>query len=61
MEKEKKSDTCNLFPPAVEARDKKMSDTCSLFCSSGDPWPSCLLPSHMDTMEHYSAIKEGAG
>ena len=23
-----------------------MSDTCSLFPPFGDPWPSCLLPSH---------------
>ena len=23
-----------------------MSDTCSLFPLFGDPWPSCLLPSH---------------
>ena len=26
-----------------------MSDTCSLFPPFGDPWPSCLLPSHTDT------------
>ena len=25
---------------------EKMSDTCSLFPPFGDPWPSCLLPSH---------------
>ena len=24
-----------------------MSDTCSLFPSFGDPWPCCLLPSHL--------------
>jgi len=23
-----------------------MSDTCNLFPPFGDPWPSCLLPSH---------------
>ena len=23
-----------------------MSDTCRLFSPFGDPWPSCLLPSH---------------
>ena len=27
-----------------------MSDTCSLFPLFGDPWPSCLLPSHEDTL-----------
>ena len=27
-------------------REIKMSDTCSLFPPFGDPWPSCLLPSH---------------
>ena len=26
---------------------RKMSDTCSLFPPFGDPWPSCLLPSHL--------------
>ena len=25
-----------------------MFDTCSLFPPFGDPWPSCLLPSHSD-------------
>ena len=25
---------------------EKMSDTCSLFPLFGNPWPSCLLPSH---------------
>ena len=25
----------------------KMSDTCDLFPPFGDPWPSCLLPSHI--------------
>ena len=24
-----------------------MSDTCRLFPPFGDPWPSCLLPSHL--------------
>ena len=28
-----------------------MSDTCSLFPPFGDPWPSCLLPSHRDSLE----------
>ena len=27
-----------------------MSDTCRLFPPFGDPWPSCLLPSHYLTM-----------
>ena len=27
-------------------REIKMSDICSLFPPFGDPWPSCLLPSH---------------
>ena len=27
-------------------REIKMSGTCSLFPPFGDPWPSCLLPSH---------------
>ena len=26
-----------------------MSDTCSLFPPFGDPWPSCLLSSQMNT------------
>ena len=26
-----------------------MSDTCRLFLPFGDPWPSCLLPSHSVT------------
>ena len=26
-----------------------MPDTCSLFPPFGDPWPSCLLPSHFLT------------
>ena len=25
-----------------------MSDTCRLFPPFGDPWPSCLLPSHLE-------------
>ena len=28
-----------------------MSDTCSLCPPFGDPWPSCLLPSHMDRLK----------
>ena len=27
-------------------REIKISDTCSLFPLFGDPWPSCLFPSH---------------
>ena len=27
-----------------------MSDTCRLFPPFGDPWPSCLLPSHYHTI-----------
>ena len=27
-------------------REIKVSNTCSLFPPFGDPWPSCLLPSH---------------
>ena len=27
-----------------------MSDTCRLFPPFGDPWPSCLLPSHYCTI-----------
>ena len=27
-------------------RERKMSGMCSLFPPFGDPWPSCLLPSH---------------
>ena len=26
---------------------EKMSNTCSLFPLFGDPWPSCLLTSHL--------------
>ena len=29
-----------------------MSDICSLFPPFGDPWPSCLLPSHYDNNKH---------
>ena len=29
-----------------------MSDTCRLFPLFGDPWPSCLLPSHHHFMAH---------
>ena len=29
-----------------------MSDTCRLFPLFGDPWPSCLLPSHHHFMEN---------
>ena len=28
-------------------REIKISDTCSLFPPFGDPWPFCLLPSHL--------------
>ena len=35
-----------------------MSDTCSLFAPFGDPWPSCLLPSHLhNTWVHHMALK----
>ena len=27
-----------------------MSGTCSLFPPFGDPWPSCLLPSHHENL-----------
>ena len=31
-----------------------MSGTCSLLSPPGDPWPSCLLPSHKDKLHfHY--------
>ena len=33
---------CFLLP----LKRDKMSDTCRLFPPFGDPWPSCLLPSH---------------
>ena len=29
-----------------------MSDICRLFPPFGDPWPSCLLPSHYDNNKH---------
>ena len=29
-----------------------MSGTCSLFSPFGDPWPSCLLSSQMNTTKH---------
>ena len=42
--REKKS--CHLqFVSSCHLREK-MSDSCSLFPPSGDPQPSCLLPSH---------------
>ena len=46
-EKDKKSDTCSLSPPATKGRDKKMSGTCSLFPPIGNSWPSYLLPSYL--------------
>ena len=36
----------SLFVSSCRLREKKMSDTCRLFPPFGDPWPSCLLPSH---------------
>ena len=33
------------FVSSCHLREIKMSGTCSLFPPSGDPWPSCLLPS----------------
>ena len=35
------------FVSSCHLREIKMSGTCSLFPPFGDPWPSCLLPSHM--------------
>ena len=35
---------------------KKMSDTCNLFSPFGDPWPSCLLPSHSPAPQFESII-----
>ena len=35
-----------------------MSDTCSLFPLFGDPWPSCLLPSHVDHNKLWKILKE---
>ena len=34
------------FVSSCRLRERKMSDTRSLFPPFGDPWPSCLLPSH---------------
>ena len=34
-------------------REIKMSDTCRLFPPFGDPWPSCLLPSHHLLFDHF--------
>ena len=34
------------FVSSCRWREKKMSGTCSLLPPFGDPWPSCLLPSH---------------
>ena len=31
-----------------------MSDTCRLFPPFGDPWPSCLLPSHLHLLKYLS-------
>ena len=36
------------FVSSCRLREIKMSDTCRLFPLFGDPWPSCLLPSHSD-------------
>ena len=33
-----------------------MSGTCSLFPPFGDPWPSCLLPSHIHCMDFISDV-----
>ena len=35
-------------------RERKMSGICSLFPPFGDPWPSCLLPSHYHFPEPYT-------
>ena len=35
-----------------------MSDTCRLFPLFGDPWPSCLLPSHVDHNKLWKILKE---
>ena len=35
----------------LERLKKKKPDTCSLFPPFGDPWPSCLLPSHRESLE----------
>ena len=34
------------FASSCRLREIEMSDTCSPFPPFGDPWPSCLLPSH---------------
>ena len=34
------------FVSSCLLREIKVSGTCSLFPPFGDPWPSCLLPSH---------------
>ena len=34
------------FVSSCPLKEIKMSDTCRLFPQFGDPWPSCLLPSH---------------
>ena len=38
-----------------------MSDTCSLFPPFGDPWPSCLLPSHWDKKSSRHAEYQAIG
>ena len=54
IEKEKISVVCFL----LRLREIKMSDTCRLFPLFGDPWPSCLLPSHVDHNKLWKILKE---
>ena len=42
------------FVSSCRLREIKMSGTCSLLSPPGDPWPSCLLPSHFCLCLNYS-------
>ena len=57
--KKKRNQTLVVVSSCHWRERDKTSDTCSLFPPSGDPWPSCLLPSHEPKVEPRSPTLQG--
>ena len=57
--KKKRNQTLVVVSSCHWRERDKTSDTGSLFPPSGDPWPSCLLPSHEPKVEPRSPTLQG--